>query len=164
MAEADEVEELSHAASAIGCGNAGNLEPVGDVASHVEMGEQTMVLEHQAETPSMGRYRGQISPAEHHPASGQRLQAGHGPQQGRLARPARPDHRHHLARADVETETVEHQGVLVPDRDLLDAKTQGRSVCGAGPHRTDTPGSRRHSMTAATAATTTPTTTLRASA
>ena len=55
--KAHPIEHLGHTVGRRHSGHAGHPEPKADVADHIEMGEQGVVLEHEPEIPPVGRDR-----------------------------------------------------------------------------------------------------------
>ena len=85
--QADQRQNLGHPGDAFAAGQVGDAEA--DVASHVQVREQGVILKHHADLAGFGGQR-QTGAADHLAgqldlALGHRLQPGHGSQQGGLA-------------------------------------------------------------------------------
>lgn len=132
------------------------------------MSEQSVILEHEAETTSVGRYPGEITIPEVDRTGGQRLEPGHGPEQRRLSRAACSQHGNNLSTSHIEREVIEGDDVAVANDDVVEtqahAGTGSASLGHRSAHSTEGPGWRRASSSTARIATTTPMITLRANA
>ncbi len=94
-------------------------QPEGDVAAHVPLREQLVVLEHQPDPAPVRGHARLVAPVERHPPGVERLQPGHGPQQGRLAAAAGPEHAHDLVLGDLQIDGVQHGPPAETDRRAL---------------------------------------------
>ena len=112
VGEADQLQALLDPALA------GLAEP--DVVGHGQVGEQRAVLEHHADAAPVGLDPGAV-PGDHpaadrHGAGVGHLEPGDDPEQRGLARAARAEQRHHLARG--ATSTVASSTARVPPNDF----------------------------------------------
>ena len=82
-----------------------------DVLRHRAVRKQEKILEHHAYAAQIGRQRRHVGAADFHPATIGSLQAGYDAQERGLARPAGPQKREELARADLKAHAVDR-----PDR------------------------------------------------
>ena len=85
-----------------------HAQPEGDVAFHVEVREQRLVLKHQPEAAPVRRQRSH-RPALPEYVAGVRLQAGDDAQQGGFAAPARAQQGDDLAGACSQRNVVQHR-------------------------------------------------------
>jgi hypothetical protein len=95
-----------------------------DVAEHVAVREQRVVLEHEAEVALVGREIGEILTVPVHAAVRRVLQAGGGAQQGALPAPTRPEHAHDLPIRDGEIDLLERDRLVVANGELFDLEHQ----------------------------------------
>ena len=84
-----------------------HAQPEGDVALHVQVGKQRLVLKHQPESAPVRGHGGQRPSLPEHVA-GVRLQPGDHAQQGSLAAPARPQQGDDLAGVRGQRDVREH--------------------------------------------------------
>ncbi len=104
----DQLQQLPHLGVPFTPGHAVHPQPEGHVRADVPLREELVVLEHQADTAPVRGHARLVAAVEQHPSTGQGLQPGDRPQQGRLAAAAGPEHAHHLVLGDVESDRVQH--------------------------------------------------------
>ena len=97
-----------------------------DVAEHVHVREQGVVLEDGVDVAGERRPAGDVVAAEEHPAGGRLLEAGDHPQHRGLAGAGRAEHREELAVADLQVETGDRGDRPERLRDALQPHRDGR--------------------------------------
>ena len=106
-AQAHQLQQLRHPPAAVRGAAALHAQPEGDVALHVQVGKQRLVLKHQPEAAPVRGHGGQRPALPEH-VPGMRLQAGDHPQQGGLAAPARSQQGDDLAGARGQRHVRQH--------------------------------------------------------
>ena len=101
-------------------GDLGHFQTVGHVLPDVQMGEQSVALEHHGDAPLVGGDLGNIPLTDKHAAAGGVLKAGDHPQRGGFAAAGRAQQRHHLAVLDVQGDVVHSHEILAGIRLLED--------------------------------------------
>ena len=119
LAEARELHQLQQVGDAaldLGLGRPRgarpDLEAVGDVLRHVEMAEQRVVLEHEADAAVAHRQRRGVLVVEQDAAGRRRLQPGDQPQEGRLARARGAEQGHEFAGLHLKVEVAQRRGAV----------------------------------------------------
>ena len=98
----------------LGLGHLADLEPVLDVFDHGQVGEERVVLEDGVHVAGVGRLPGYVCAAELDGAAVRTLEPGDDPQQRRLARARRTEHREELALGDLEVHAGDREDAPVP--------------------------------------------------
>ncbi len=101
-AEADQVERAVHSIARCRAAHAAHVESEGNVALDRQMGEQRVVLKHQADVAGVRGAGGDVLTAEGDAAGGGRHQAGDDAQDGGLAAAGRSEQGNELAARDRE--------------------------------------------------------------
>ena len=131
--QTDELEQLLDPAGHLGPGAAPQPEGVADVAGHALVREQLAVLEHQREAAPVGGYGGQVLPVVRDGAGVERLEAGDGTEQGRLAAAGRAEHGQHLPGGQVEADVVHRGRWRGPSKRTVRSRTVSTSERSHGP-------------------------------
>ena len=118
--EPDEVQRLPDACRDLLRRVAAHAQAERDVATHVEVVEQGVVLEHHPDPAPVRRNGREVVSVEEHAAAIRLLQPGDDAQERALARPARPEHSDDLALGHVERHAVEREPLPEADGDVLD--------------------------------------------
>ena len=105
--EVDELECRSHAPIDLRARKAAHLEGKRDVAVHIHVGEERVVLKNHADVASGGRRERHVLAAEQDAALLRQLEARDDLEQRGLAGAARPEDREELAGPDLEIDAVE---------------------------------------------------------
>ena len=121
--------------------------PNSTFAAHVAMGEQGVVLEHEAHAATVGRHVGHVDPVDEHAARRRTLQAGHAAQDGGLPAPGGAEERHHLAGCHVEGHVVD--GRELPPGEA-DDEILHREGCTGRHQNSEAPAGRTRSMASTT--------------
>ena len=116
--ELDEVQELVDAFGDLRLRPLAHLQPEGDVVAHRHVLEGRVVLEDETDVALLRRHGGRVLAAEEDRALVGGLESGDDPQEGRLARAARPEEGRERARLGIEGDVVERDEVAEPLRDV----------------------------------------------
>ena len=150
LSVAGQPDQVEHAADPFGSqrlGHSRHAEPEPDVARHVPVREQDLLLEHEPEAPFVGRHPGEILATPGDRSGHRGLESRHCPQQRRLATTAGAEQYHNLAGSDRQVDAVEHRRPVETDRDAIDGQAAHRS-----PRTTPEPNRPRDSITSTHAA------------
>ena len=120
----NERQQLAGARGRLRGRHAVHAQPERDVADHVAMREERVVLEHQAQLPAVRRDAREVVAVPHDAAAHGRLEPGDGAEQRALAAAAGTENRHDFAVFDDEVDAVERDGVAVADFERLDPQHQ----------------------------------------
>ena len=101
-----------------------HAQPEGDVAEDVAVGEQRVILEHQAEAAFVGRHLLEIDTVPRDVPGGVGFQSGDRPEQGALAATARPEDAHDLPVGDDEIEAVDRGEAVVGHGHVVETEHQ----------------------------------------
>src|SRR5438552_497216 len=105
LAQTGETDDLEHSADArfdLAALQLSHSEGESNVFGHCHMREECVVLKHHAQVAPVGRQAHDVGPVEEDTATAWRHEACDHPQEGRLARAARPDQAEELAGTYVE--------------------------------------------------------------
>ena len=111
-----------HAALQVRTPDPDRLEAEGHVAPHVEVREQSVVLEHHAEPARDRRHRGDVLLLHEHPPRVRRLEPREQPERRGLAAAARPEEREQLTPLEAERDPVDCHGAIEPLDQALDSE------------------------------------------
>jgi hypothetical protein len=128
--ELDEPEELVDARVDLGLGPLADAQREGDVLEHVEVAEQGVVLEHQADVALARRAVEQVLAVVQHASGIRTLEAGQDPQERGLARARRAEQRDQPARRDLDRDVVDGGEVAEALGDVLDGDGHGATPPG----------------------------------
>ena len=120
----DERERRARPCVGVRARDALHAQPERDVAEHVAVLEQRMVLEHEPEAAAVRRRRGDVDAVERHASVRLGDEAGDGAEQRALAAAARPEHADDLAVGDLHVDGVEREEVAVAHREALERQHQ----------------------------------------
>ena len=109
----DQIEGRGHPALDLRAAHAPQLQGIGDIARHVHMREQRVVLEDHADVAAMRRHAHDLAAADADRAGGGPGEAGDGHEQGRLARARGAEQGDELARLDGQRDIVDGLGRAV---------------------------------------------------
>jgi hypothetical protein len=123
--EPDERQDLARAGCDRSAAPALHSQAEADVGGDVEVREEGVVLEHEPHPASVGRHAGERAPAPGDAPRRRVDEPGHGPQERRLAAPARPEQADHLACGHGEVDPVHHPPPAELHDQALDAQPGG---------------------------------------
>ena len=103
-----EREEARDGRADLGAGVPAGPKAEGDVLGDAEMGEERVVLEHDADVAPVRRQAGDVAPVERHAAAVGREETGHDPEQRGLAAARGAEQRDELARPHGEVDAAQH--------------------------------------------------------
>ena len=115
-AQPHQFQQLPYPPRALGGAPGPHAQAEGDVARHVQMREQRLVLKHQSEAAPVGGH-GRHRPTLPAHLAGMRLQPGDHPQQGGLAAPAGAEQGHDLAGPGRQRHVRQHRAAAELDAD-----------------------------------------------